>query len=162
MAGMAMISQAPYDVFAVADAILKITKERGRQLTPMQLVKLTYITHGFSLAIRNKPLFYNDIEAWKYGPVIPKLYHATKEYGRNPIPFSVIGDSQDIDIAFDDKQLVEKVLDKYQDLDGITLSYLTHKPGTPWSQVYNLGVNMPIDDEMIKKHYQELVAHGRH
>ena len=81
-----------YDVLTVADAILKIAKAKGQSLTPMQVVKLTYIAHGWSLGLRGKDLFRNQIQAWQYGPVIPDLYHTTKSYGRNPIPLSAIGD----------------------------------------------------------------------
>lgn len=75
-----------YDVLTVADAILKIAKSKGVSLTPMQLMKLVYIAHGWSLGLRGIDLFRNRIEAWQYGPVMPDLYHATKQFGRNPIP----------------------------------------------------------------------------
>lgn len=150
-----------YDVLTVADAILKIAKAQGKSLTPMQLVKLTYIAHGWSLGLRNKDLFQNRIEAWQYGPVIPDLYHATKSYGRNPIPLSAVGDPDDIQVAPDDREFLKSVFNKYGHLDGITLSYLTHKAGTPWTQVYYPGIrNIEIPDPLIADHYKEL-ASGR-
>lgn len=148
-----------YDVLTVADAILKIAKSRGISLTPMQLVKLTYIAHGWNLAIRGKDLFQNRIEAWQYGPVIPDLYHATKSYGRNPIPATAIGDPEDINVLPEDKAFLTEVFNKYGHLDGITLSYLTHKAGTPWTQVYSNGLrHVEIPDNLIKQHYQELLS----
>lgn len=152
-----------YDVLAVADAILKIAKARGKGLTPMQLVKLTYIAHGWSLGLRNKDLFKNRIEAWRYGPVIPDLYHATKSYGRNEIPLSVIGDAKDMPVNPDDYKFLEDVFDKYGHLDGISLSYITHKSGTPWSQVYRSGVyNIEIPDSLITHHYKGLASERIH
>ena len=146
-----------YDVLNVADAILKVAKKHGQSLTPMQLMKLAYIAHGWSLGIRDKDLFANRIEAWRYGPVIPDLYQATKSYGRNPIPHSAIGDPDDQQIAPDDLAFIEDVLAKYGHLDGIALSYLTHQRGTPWDQVYRDGWNSPeIPDELIRQHYREL------
>lgn len=150
-----------YDVLTVADAILKIAKARGQELTPLQLVKLTYIAHGWSLGLRNKYLFSNRIEAWQYGPVIPDLYHATKSYGRNPIPLSAVGSPDDIKVDAGDRRFLEAVFDKYGHLDGIALSYLTHKAGTPWTQVYVPGIrNIEIPDHLIAQHYKEL-ASGR-
>ncbi len=146
-----------YDVLTVADSILKIAKSKGKNLTPMQLVKLVYIAHGWSLVLNNRDLFKNKIEAWRYGPVIPDLYHATKIYGRNPIPLEKIGDEGEHCVNDSDKNLLEAVFDKYGHLDGIALSYITHKEGTPWTQVYNPGVlHIEIPDELIKQHYQEL------
>lgn len=148
-----------YDVLTVADAILKIAKSQGKSLTPMQLVKLTYIAHGWSLGLRNKDLFQNRIEAWQYGPVIPDLYHATKSYGRNPIPLSGIGDPKDIQIDPGDRAFLEQVFSKYGHLDGISLSYITHRAGTPWTQVYRPGVhNIEIPDSLITRHYKELAG----
>lgn len=150
-----------YDVLTVADAILKIAKSKGKSLTPMQLVKLTYIAHGWSLGLRNKDLFQNKIEAWQYGPVIPDLYHATKAYGRNPIPLSAVGNPEDIRVTPDDLAFLKAVFNKYGHLDGITLSYLTHKVGTPWTKVYSPGIrNIEIPDHLIAQHYKEL-ANGR-
>lgn len=146
-----------YDVLNVADAILKIAKKRGETLTPMQLMKLTYIAHGWSLGIRDKDLFPNRIEAWQYGPVIPDLYHATKSYGRNPIPLSVIGDPDSVTVSPEDLQFLEDVFDKYGHLTGPQLSYLTHQRGTPWDQVYVSGVRrIEIPDSLITQHYKEL------
>ena len=150
-----------YDVLTVADAILKIAKSKGKLLTPMQLVKLTYIAHGWSLALRDKDLFRNKIEAWKYGPVIPDLYHATKQYGRNPIPLDKVGEVQDAGVDKSDLAFLDDVVDKYGHLDGITLSYLTHQSGTPWDKVYSQGYrNLEINDSLIKQHYTDL-AHAR-
>lgn len=147
-----------YDVLSVADAILRIAKAKGQQLTPMQLVKLTYIAHGWSLALRDVDLFRNRIEAWKYGPVIPDLYHATKQYGRNPIPMELIGDEHDFPVNPQDKTFLEEIFEAYGHLDGIKLSYLTHQAGTPWTEAYVPGLNAEITDESITEHYRGLLS----
>jgi len=147
-----------YDVLSVADAILRIAKEKGKQLTPMQLVKLTYIAHGWSLALRGRDLFRNRIEAWKYGPVIPDLYQATKQYGRNPMPLELIGGADDFPVNADDKQFLEEIFEAYGNLDGIKLSYLTHQAGTPWTEAYVPGLNAEITDERITEHYRSLLS----
>lgn len=123
----------------------------------MQLVKLTYIAHGWSLALRNKDLFKNQIQAWQYGPVIPDLYHTTKSYGRSPIPLNAIGSPDDVGVTPEDRTFLESVFKKYGHLSGIDLSYLTHKAGTPWSQVYRHGVlGIEIPDHLIESHYRDL------
>lgn len=147
------------DVLTVADAVLKIAKKRGHQLTPLQLMKLVYITHGFSLALRNKPLFHNRIEAWRHGPVMPDLYQATKNFGRNQIPLSKVGNEDDISLDEQEVGLVTSVFDKYSHLDGIALSYLTHQSGTPWDETYQPGWNSAvIPNELIKSHYEDLLG----
>ena len=44
---------------AVADYILT----NGKSFTPMQIMKLVYIAHGWSLGLRQKPLIRERIEA---------------------------------------------------------------------------------------------------
>lgn len=148
-----------YDALTIADEILKIAKAKGEALTPMQITKLTYIAHGWALAILNKDLFKNRIEAWQYGPVIPDVYHATKHYGRKPIPLHAISDPNVSSVDTDTRKFLEDVFNKYGSLDGIALSYLTHQSGTPWDQVYKPGVRrIEIPDYIIKKHYDEMLS----
>ncbi len=146
-----------YSAITIADEILKISKEKGSCLTPLQLMKLVYISHGWSLAVRNRALFNNKIEAWKYGPVIPDLYQATKSFGRNIIPHSVISD----DASGVDKEttiFLKSVLEKYGHLTGYALSNLTHQSGTPWEQVYQDGMaGIEITNNTIKEHYLRLL-----
>lgn len=145
-----------YSALTIADEILRIAKRQGKTLTPMQLVKLTYIAHGWALVILGRDLFSDRIEAWKYGPVIPSLYRATKHHGRNPIPHKLIDDSKPSSVDEDTRNFLEDVVSKYGDLSGYALSSLTHKVGTPWDCVYKDGVmNIEIPDDLIKRHYQE-------
>ncbi|MGB0660973.1 MAG: Panacea domain-containing protein [Mangrovicoccus sp.] len=144
------------DALNVANEILKIAKREGLALTPMQLVKLTYIAHGWSLAILERDLFQDRIEAWKYGPVIPVLYHATKKYGRGVIPLDLIDEDTPSPFDADVTALLEDVVAKYGNLSGYALSNLTHRDGSPWQQVFREGVmNIPIGDEIISQHYGE-------
>ena len=138
----------------VADDILKLAKRRGLELTPMQLVKLAYIAYGWYLAIYEKKLFDDRIEAWKYGPIIPNLYQATKHFGSNVIPQSLIADSPVSNP--DNEKFFDRIVELYGHFPGIALSNLTHRQGTPWQQVYqpnSLGIEIP--DDLIKAHYLE-------
>ena len=145
------------DVMTVADDILRAGKARGLSFTPLQLMKLTYIAHGYALGEGLGDLFDSRIEAWKYGPVIPDLYHATKKWGRSPIPLDRIYDGRALSGA--PAALIDRVLDRYGRMSGSALSTLTHRPGTPWQRFYQDGVlGIAIPDEAIREHYQGLVA----
>jgi uncharacterized phage-associated protein len=145
------------DVMTVADDILRVAKAKGRALTPLQLMKLTYIAHGVSLGRGEGDLFNSRIEAWKYGPVIPDLYHTTKIYGREPIPLDRVADGRALTGAA--AGIVDEVMEKYGHLDGIALSNLTHRAGTPWSQTYRDGqLGLEIPDATIAAHYRALLG----
>lgn len=158
---------------AVANALLQIAWDHQAQVTPLQLQKLAYIAHGWTLGLTDEPLVTDELaEAWQYGPVFPTLYHEFKEYGKGPISkkatdLNIVGPDfqfQVIEPAVPDDDtatwaLLRRVWDQYGKYGGIALSDLTHRAGTPWAQVWNnsKGIkNADIDNEIIKAHYKEL------
>ncbi|MFT3991831.1 MAG: DUF4065 domain-containing protein [Luteolibacter sp.] len=148
-------------VFTVANYFLHKSEESGRPITPMQMVKLAYIAHGWYLGLTGKPLFAERAEAWKYGPVIPPLYHAYKVYGNSPIAPSAKlfgGDPSD-----ELKLFLDRVWNVYSVYSGPELSAMTHQRNTPWWQVWHdhggsLKRGAVIPDDLIKRHYEELAA----
>jgi uncharacterized phage-associated protein len=128
-----------------------VEKSNGSK-TPMQLNKLTYIAHGWNLAINNKPLIAEPVEAWKYGPVISVLYHTFKVYGNLPVPYVKTEEAKCI--TDDDRALLDKVFSVYDKYDAIQLSTLAHMVGTPWHITwYGKGRNGIIPNDLIKQHY---------
>ena len=53
----------PHDSRAVANYFLTKAKDAGKQLTPMQIIKLVYFAHGWSLGLLRSPLIDDQIEA---------------------------------------------------------------------------------------------------
>src|SRR5438105_2506122 len=155
-----MEGQSP---FAIANYFIQKSAEDKIPLTPMKLIKLVYIAHGWYLGLANKPLIREPVEAWKYGPVIESLYHAYKRYGNSPLPpeagtTATIVDNQHQDV----QRLLAKVWEKYSKFTAVQLSTITHQPNTPWSAVYDPNESHKIiPDAVIKEHYQSLVANAR-
>ena len=149
-----------FDVLVVADDVLKCAKRIGLRLSPLQLMKLVYIIHGWHLALTGQPLIKQRIEAWKYGPVIPVLYHSTKVFGRDPIPSDRVADTSPR--IPEVSTLVDSVVKQYGNFSGIALSNLTHQKGTPWSSVYRDGAqNIEIPNDLIRSHYEKLLNERR-
>ena len=69
----------------VADFFLCFARDHGDYLTNLRLQKLIYYGQAWNLALHNKPLFPESIEAWVHGPVIPHVYGRFKKYRWNPI-----------------------------------------------------------------------------
>ena len=74
-----------YPAKAVANYFIDIARCEGEQLSPMKIQKLVYFAHGWYLALYDEPLLDEKIEAWRYGPVVPSLYHEFKRYGSGTI-----------------------------------------------------------------------------
>ena len=145
------------DARIVANRFLELARKKGRSLTPMQLLKLVYIAHGWMLGLTGRPLINQKVEAWQYGPVIRDVYNSTRGYGRNPITAPITGMSGEL--MSDEADMVGQVFDLYGKMDGISLSNITHMPDTPWANTYRPGsFGKVIDNSLIASHYRRLAA----
>jgi uncharacterized phage-associated protein len=153
-----------YPSLAVANYFIQQSQKTGVSLTPMKLLKLVYIAHGWSLALFDKALISEIVQAWEYGPVVPDIYHTFRRYGANQIAdmAQVATDGEIIIpmIKADDvaaRALLDKVWQGYAHLDGRQLSTITHEPNTPWSDTWaKHGKNATIPQDSIQAHYKEL------
>ena len=161
--GEAQTADMPHSPLAVANYYL----DKG-DLTPMQVLKLVYIAHGWHLALTEKPLITESIQAWQYGPVISSLYHEFKGNGSGAIrekgKFYETGSHRfttpNIDHDAPVTSLLDQVWKVYSRFTGGQLSALTHKRGTPWDIVWNQqgGKRLEsaiIPDALIKTHFEE-------
>ena len=142
-------SQSP---LTVAAHLLWI--RRNTQSTPMHLLKLTYISHGWMLGISGEALINEPVEAWTYGPVVPSIYHSYKSFGGNSITAVPVDHSD----KFTDHQreLIQGVADAYSAYTALELSNITHQPGTPWDIVQReYGTGAIIPNELIQDWYRK-------
>ena len=148
---------------AVANEFIRLGKENAVYFTPMQILKLVYIAHGWTYAFFNKPLIDDRIEAWKYGPVIPDLYRKIKSYGNGKIEQEIhvtrsLFNKDDNDLTEDEEKVIKFVYKKYGKLDGIDLSMITHQAGTPWSETFDSkSWGDIIPNSVIHSHYKQLL-----
>lgn len=148
-----------YPSHTVARKLLDFGNECRRPLTPLEIMKLTYICHGWHLALRNEALVSDQAQAWQYGPVFPDLYQSLKSYGASPVTQVPVSSSE----WFEKKEMgdaevkvTKNVFEAYRRFNGIQLSSMTHQAGTPWDQAWRRGKNSSISDESIKAHFLDL------
>jgi uncharacterized phage-associated protein len=157
---------------AIANEFLK--SPGGRGLTQMQLQKLVFFAHGWTLAETNAPLTRDDPEAWVYGPVYRDLYDHTKFFGSGPIDRKITPDDDEATRFFlhspsgreayepnltkKQADIIRRVWTKYGKESGGRLSAITHRPGTPWSETFNdgKGKNKPIPKDVIASYFKQL------
>lgn len=117
----------------------------------MKLQKILYFAHGWNLGLGLGPLIDDRVEAWKWGPVIPTVYHEFKKFGTGPINkhrWSRVAAArqddgkpriQEVTPSLDDfpgdietpKAVLRKVWEVYKPFSAAKLSSMTHKVGTP-------------------------------
>jgi len=141
----------------VADYVLWLACESEKSLTPMQLLKLVYLCHGWMLGIHARPLIWENVEAWKYGPVIPSVYHAYKKFGGGPIPIVPKDEPEGFDEP--ERDIMKQVWDAYGRFNGIQLSTITHEKNSPWDITFRDDARgVPIPNDLIADHFGKLAA----
>lgn len=153
-----------YKSLAVADYLLKQAKSFGNTLTPMQLIKLSYIAHGWMLGKYGASLLDEPVEAWQYGPVIPSIYHSVKHFRGNAVQ-NVLGyypDKAEYPFSDKEKEIMAQVYQDYGKYDGLILSDATHQPKSPWSQVLKTYPARQISDDLIEHFYRNEVVNVNH
>ncbi|MGU3399132.1 Panacea domain-containing protein [Brucellaceae bacterium D45D] len=147
-----------HDSKVIANRLLERASENNDTLTPMQLLKLVYIAHGWMLGLYGRPLIQNEVQAWQYGPVIPTLYNSIRQFRSNPVEGPLpVRKNEELDEQETD--IVDQVYEIYGHLSGPELSRLTHASGTPWDLTYKPGeFGCVISNDIIEDHYQRRAA----
>lgn len=149
----------------IANHFIGLSKKKG--LTLLQLLKLSYIAHGFKLAFFDKPLANEYAEAWKYGPVFPSIYHEfkasigpiTKKANTFDMGKKILVE-WDSDFTAEEEKIMKGVYTTYSPLDGWQLSALTHAKNTPWARAWKKGEHIrgfSIPNDEIRDHYKKLI-----
>lgn len=119
----------------------------------MQQHKLMYYAQAWSLAWDGVPLFDEEIQAWKDGPVIPSLRHRVA----TPNP--------DVDLDERQKSVLDAVMDHYGAMSGKALGNATHNE-EPWQDARGdlpegAMCSAPISHESMRRTYSAQSRAGR-
>ena len=118
-------------------------------LTNLKLQKLLYFAQAISLSLNNKPLFEDKIEAWKFGPVVPAVYQALKQFGNQPVMI----EGTTSELSAEVSALLEDVWSLYGKFASHELVNITHNH-LPWKKAYlseNKDNEITIDS--LKEYY---------
>lgn len=121
-------------------------------LTNLKIQKLCSYTQGVSLALLDRPIFKDELQAWTHGPVIPALYYRFEKFGRRPLPASGLSEEY-ARVPFDDEQkfILELVKNQYGGISAWELRDRSHEdfPG-------DFGSKNNIPQEAIKTRFLEM------
>ncbi len=153
---------------SIANFFIKKSLESGISVTPMKLVKLVYIAHGWHLGVTGHPLLDEEAQAWKYGPVLASVYHEFSHFGGTAVDDyttdSFLGFSKSPSFPKESmNQFLDGIWDGYKQLSGVELSVLTHREDTPWYEIWNKQGGKDkkgaiIPNEIIQAHYSKLAV----
>jgi uncharacterized phage-associated protein len=146
-------------VHDVADYfITKVDLEAGDDITHLKLQKLVYYAQAWYLAMHNKPLFQNRIEAWAHGPVCREIYDRFRHFSGKPIPAKAAL-SAPSEIDADVKDYLDEVWEVYSQYSAAKLEHMTHEEA-PWIEARKgIMLGMPsqevISENTMRDYYSQ-------
>lgn len=87
---MFSIKQPPYHPLYVANHIITYCDDNNLELNNLKLQKILYYLQAKFLLEKEISLFEEPLQKWKYGPVVPSVYHEYKKTGAAKITKSDI------------------------------------------------------------------------
>ena len=144
-----------YKVLDVCKYVIDYSNEKEYGISNLKLQKILYFIQAYFLIKQPSRCCFDDkIEAWDFGPVVPKAYRKYKQFGSSDIPIIIDFEKSDSNdcITGDDKNLIKTVIDKFADYSATDLVGLTHNQ-SPWIDAYIPHMNREITPEAIKEYF---------
>ncbi|WP_394659154.1 Panacea domain-containing protein [uncultured Novosphingobium sp.] len=122
----------------------------GGTLTNLQIQKILYLAQMFHLGEAGEPIFSDDFQAWKLGPVVPAVYGKAKIYGNKPVTSFFVSARLPEGSG---KAVLERA---YKELpkSPSRLVAITHWDGGAWAKHYNDGFGSTIPKDDILAEYR--------
>lgn len=141
-------------IFDVAKYIL----HKYGEMSTWKLQKLCYYSQAWQLAWAEQPMFNENFEAWRNGPVSPDLFKVHK--GMFMVDESTFSFANTNNLTEDEKETIDIVLDNYADMQPYELRAQTHSE-PPWKDAReNLddweNSNVIITKKAMYDYYGEL------
>jgi uncharacterized phage-associated protein len=145
-----------YPVLDIANKIIANTNgEQGETISNLKLQKLLYYMQGFYIAIYDKKLFEEPIEAWQYGPVVREMYEYFKKHGSKSLTLNE--EEQIISLRDDEEVLFREVMEEYGQFSAVKLMNMTHEE-LPWKKVFAENPQGEISYDLLKEYFKTQIA----
>ena len=141
-----------YSALLISRYIIKRCNEINKSISNLKLQKLLYFVQAEFLVSKDKPCFYEKIEAWDFGPVVPEVYRKYRIYGSASIPY--IKGIENGKILSDDQALINEIVDICSKYSAAMLVEVTHAQ-EPWKKAYKRYQNNTIYNDSIKSFLSE-------
>lgn len=129
-----------YTATAVAKYVINRCTVHDSPITNLKLQKILYYIQGYFLKCSGEAAFDDDIESWRYGPVVPTVYYEYCSYVSDEIRinYDLDEDVQKISKNKKDCKIINRVVDACETLSAITLVSKTHQEA-PWIDSHKSG-----------------------
>ena len=130
--------------------------EDGREdeMTNLKVQKLLYYAQSLHLALFDEPLFEDQIQAWRYGPVYLPAYRFYSDFEAKQLP--IPSRNELVQLSEETKNLLEEVWEYFGEYHAYYLSGMTHVE-FPWKKArQGLPTNASSQEPILLSDMQAL------
>ena len=139
----------------VANFFIDRMKYTDDPMTNARVNKFLYFAQGHCLARLGVTLFDDDIEAWRYGPVVREVYDKFRTYEKNPI--QSVSEEYSLDIFTSEQiTLLNDVIAKYNRYSTGNLISISHTVNSPWDKARSKCANHIIEDHDMRSWFENI------
>lgn len=139
-----------YEVLDIAKYIVQKSNEDGHPVSNLQLQKILFYIQREFLQRFKIALFWEDFEAWQFGPVVPVIYR--RYCGAAALPLTLYDENDFKPIDNHSKFVIDRILREKEALNPWEMVKDLHQPGRAWSIIYmdGIGVYNIIPKDLIR------------
>ena len=156
-----------YDVQDVARFVINYSYNIDSPISNLKLQKILYFIQADFLSGLGRPCFNEDIVAWDFGPVVPKVYHEYKKFGSSFIPLvekyvddkngiwnsRIVRYTDECIKAEEDRKRIKEMVEECSKYSAAQLVEITHNQ-TPWEDArYSFNPNKIITQSAIQNYF---------
>ena len=140
-----------YSALSIARYVIGYCKQQGYYVSNLKLQKILYFIQAEFLVTLGNPCFWEEIQAWAFGPVVPEVYQEYKKFGSSNIFIDY--NINNIMESKKHEDLVKGIVDQCDNYSASDLVRFTHNQ-SPWLNAYQKYHNNPIRNEDIKEFFE--------
>lgn len=162
-----------YDVLDIARYVINYCNDKDIHISNLKLQKILYFIQASFYLNKGRECFKENMEAWKYGPVVPEAYFEFRRYGSNNIPYIKSYFTQQENSYFlreviysddiiddNDKEIIKNIIEECSNHTASELVDITHSQ-KPWKETYVNGINKIIEKSILKSYFKGVVVNDR-
>ena len=137
------------DAKKLADWVVERCVKAGNPATPQQLQRILFCIEREHIKRHDAPAFFNPMEAWENGPVVPEVWMRYAHFGTMPIPFAM-GHQESLDPALDER-LIAWVVDEKAGMHYADLMKEVCTPDGSWARCFHVGKHCLILPSEVRR-----------
>lgn len=140
-----------YSALNISKLIINHEHCNDREVSNLRLQKLLYFIQAKALKETGEPCFFEEIEAWAFGPVVPVVYHEYQIFGGLDI---MRNEAIYFQLEPEMRNLITDMLDYCTRYTTSQLVRITHNQ-SPWINARLQGEHAVITNKAIKEYFSK-------